>query len=110
MENWLRNGERGISSETIFEVLTGHCILSSRWGQSTPQDPSDFYRCWKLLVAIPEFKERIKEVGEKIPHWKPIADNWSELEAIFIEELDREDGTAPKLYKRLHELNGDVVK
>lgn len=107
MKDWLRNGERGISSETIFEVMTGIPLASETWGYSTPRDPSDFNRCHKLLKAVPEFRDRIKEVGEKFPHWKPIVENWDELEALFSEELKRKDGMAPKLYKRINELNGE---
>ena len=108
MRDWIRTGERGISSETIFEALTGMPLVAEMWGYSTPRDPSDFHRCYKLLKAVPEFRERIKEVGEKFPHWKPIADNWDELERLFEEELfGRDDGKAPKLYDRLHQLNGE---
>jgi hypothetical protein len=104
MMEWLRNGERSISSETIFEVMTGISLIRQR--HCTPQDPSDFNRCYGLLLEVPEFRGRIKEVGETFPDWKPFTDNWDELEHLFEEELVREDGRAPKLYKRLHELNG----
>jgi hypothetical protein len=107
MKDWLRNGERGISSETIFEALTGIPLVSGVWGYSTPRDPSDFYRCYKLLKAVPEFRNRIKEVGEQFPHWKPLVENWDELEVLLEEELKRSDDKAPKLYNRIHELNGD---
>lgn len=103
MKEWLRNGERGISSETIFEVMTGIPLGQKHY---TPQDPSDFNRCYMLLLTVPEFRGRIKEVGEAFPAWKSLTDNWDELECLFEEESLREDRKAPKLYARLHELNG----
>ena len=103
MKEWLRNGERGISSETIFEAMTGIPLGQKH---NTPQDPSDFNRCYMLLLTVPEFRGRIKEVGEAFPDWKPLINNWDELEHLFEEELLREDHKAPKLYARLHELNG----
>lgn len=103
MKEWLRNGERGISSETIFEVMTGIPLGQKH---DTPRDPSDFNRCYMLLLTVPEFRGRIKEVGEVFPDWKPLTDNWDELECLFEEESLREDRKAPKLYARLHELNG----
>lgn len=35
---------------------------------------------------------------------KPLVDAWDELEALYAEEINRKDGTAPKLYTRMKEL------
>lgn len=43
---WLRSGERGISSETIFSTITG---LELNQCGSHPLDPADFRRCSLLL-------------------------------------------------------------
>jgi hypothetical protein len=103
MVKWLDKGERGVSSETIFETLTGHELcVPSRFGYLTPTDAFDFIRCHKLLQEIPEFRVRIREVGQKHPHWKPLTDNWIELELLYLSG----DGSGfLKLNKRLHELN-----
>ena len=105
--NWLRHGDRGISSDTIFEVLQNYELGVCRWDYETPQDPSDFNRCVKLLDAIPEWRAFLPLVSETHQHWKPIIDHWDELEALLKEEKSRPDGMAPKLYKRLSELNAE---
>ncbi len=43
---------------------------------------------------------------DNFPARKSLTDNWDELEHLFEEESLREDRKAPKLYARLHELNG----
>jgi hypothetical protein len=104
-DEWLNTGERGTSSETIFEVMADHALGMKNWGWSTPQDPSDFYRCYTLLQLFPEWKSELHKVADKHPNWKPIIDNWDELCYLLEEELQRADGKAPKLYRRLTELN-----
>src|SRR4051812_45875580 len=46
---WLKNGDTGISSLTILEVMTGHTAERT----DTPLDPSDFGRCYRLLKVMP---------------------------------------------------------
>lgn len=75
---WLANGETGISSKTIYAVLTGtdedtvFNTSPSWWRHDVPHDPSDFRRCYLLLRFIPEWKPRLHEVAERFPKWKPI--------------------------------------
>jgi hypothetical protein len=102
---WLRTGERGSSSETIFEVLAEHPIMREPFAGSTPRDPSDFRRCYLLLEAIPEWRNELQKVAEVYPEWKPFADNWPELERLYLEEAPTKK--APKLYSRIHQLNGE---
>ena len=74
---WLANGETGISSKTIHAVLTGMVDdmvfnASPSWLKyDVPHDPSDFRRCYLLLKLIPEWRERLDEVAERFPKWKP---------------------------------------
>lgn len=100
---WIRTGERGLSSETIFEVLADHPLMEEDMEGSTPQDPSDFRRCYLLLEAIPEWREELQKVADQHPRWQPLVDNWAELEELYLQELPT--GKAPKLYARLHQLN-----
>lgn len=104
MERWIRTGSRGISSETIFEVLSGNLILPECLVGGRPQDPSDFKRCSLLLATIPEWGDRLQEVADKYPSWQLLVTHWGELEALLIEELDNGDGRAPRLYRRMKEL------
>ena len=97
-ENWLMSGDTGTSSLTIYSVMTGHA--SDR--HDVPYDPADFGRCYRLLKRHPEFRSRMGEVADKYPKWQGLVDAWSELTALYEEELP--SGKAPKLYARIQTL------
>ena len=107
---WLANGETGISSKTIHAVLTGMVDntvfnTSPSWFRyDVPSDPSDFRRCYLLLKFIPEWKQRLHEVAERFPKWKPFVEQWDELTQLYEEERENVDGKARKLYARMREL------
>jgi len=81
---WLRTGERGISSEAIFSHLTGIRVLNPTWGLDGPHDFGDFRRCELLLEAVPEFRERFGEMKTVSPYWARLVDEWPNL----VRELD----------------------
>ena len=100
--NWIRNGERWISSETIFDVL-GWPIAEARYSFDTPQDASDFRRCYELISQIPEWRDRLPEVVKVHPHWKLIVDHWDELVSCLL--IDMADGDGRSCYRLLNRLN-----
>ena len=95
---WYRSYQTGISSETIFEVMTGIPVRR----HDMPYDPSDFSRCYELLERFPEWKPRLHEVSARFPRWKGLIDNWDKLTELYEEE--KPTGEAPKLYKLIDEL------
>ena len=107
---WLLLGETGVSSETIAYALSGikpeTTVLADgtltrrphRW--DIPHDAADFRRCLLLLEYIPEWRERLPEVAERFPAWKPIVEHWDELEYIY------ENGNNAHFYARLRKLQG----
>lgn len=99
---WLRTGERGVSSEGIFGHLTGIPIYQGR--PSPPTDPSDFRRCRLLVQAVPSFRSKLPRMAELGPQWKAIVDHWDELCAIMDEEIPNGTGHAPRLWDRMGEL------
>jgi hypothetical protein len=105
---WIRHGERGTSSEVIFETLSGNLLQTESWGYSTPSDASDFSRCFELLSLIPEWKPRLIEVAEKHRHWKLIVEHWEELENLFKEAM--EDKTASNPYWKFNQLLNKINK
>lgn len=107
MLEWIRNGERGTSSETIFEVLADHPLQREGWAGATPRDPADFRRCYLLLEAIPEWKTELQKVADVYPAWQPLVDNWSELERLYLIESADPAGKVPRLYMMLARLNGE---
>lgn len=104
--NWLATGERGTSSDTIFSHLTGINVMG-KWGMRTPSDPADLMRCRKLLAAVPEFRERFKEMATVSPLWASLVKEWDALCALMDEEApdwNKGRGSAPKTYQRMKQL------
>lgn len=80
---WYRGGDTGMSSETIFEVMTNIPVKR----HDIPYDPSDFGRCHRLLELFPEWRSRLDEVAQRFPVWKPFVDNWAKMEEIYLRDL-----------------------
>lgn len=99
-EGWIRNGDTGTSSETIWSVLSGHPVRKT----DIPYDPDDFGRCYRLLRVMPSWRARLGEVADVHSAWRPLVDAWDELTALYEEELP--SGRCPKLYQRLQVLRG----
>jgi len=97
---WLLSGDTGVSSKTIFAVMTG----SDMKGADVPHDPDDFGRCYRLLSHFPEWKTRLSEVAAKFPIWGPMVAAWEELAALYEKETKNHCGVAPKLYDRMKTL------
>lgn len=92
---WLRNGEQGISSKTMFKYLDGRDI-TGRY-ESTPSDPDDFKRCYKLLQAVPQWKSQLHKMKAVSPVWAKLVDNWDKLTEMYEQNV-REDW---KNYKKI---------
>ena len=97
-EDWMRYGEVGTSSETIWSVLSGHPIRDP----GLPGDPDDFRRCHLLLEALPWWRGRLPEVAVVYPEWGPMVREWPRMTELFLEELPT--GRAPRLYELMQKL------
>jgi len=83
---WLANGERGVSSNTIFTHMTG-IEATNGWGHDVPHDPADLRRCRLLLERCPEFMPQFREhMGKASPKWAALVARWDELCAVMDEE------------------------
>ena len=87
-QEWLLKGDRGISAETIFGAITGLFINRSKY---PPADPVDFYRCYKLIKAVPEWKPELHKVAELSKTWKNVIDNWDKLSELLEEQIEWRD-------------------
>lgn len=88
-EQWIINGETGVSSMTIWAVLMNAVMDDEdryRGSYDIPYDSGDFGRCYKLLEAVPGFRERLGEVGERFPIWRPFVREWEFLERMYAQE------------------------
>lgn len=103
---WIVGNDTGVSSKTIWAVMQGTVDGVNRSGGNfdVPHDPSDFGRCFRLLQLIPEWRDDLAKVAEVFPAWKPLVDVWSDLEALYVKELQRPDRRAPELYERMQKL------
>jgi hypothetical protein len=103
--DWLLSGDTGISSKTIYSVLTGKRSAGGRDGDA-PYDPDDFGRCYRLLKRYPHWVEQLPKVAEAWPIWREFVPRWKEMCALYESEaMPDEKGfakagsRAPKLYE-----------
>ena len=86
---WATNGEQGMSSKTMFNYFAKdtpvRLILNER--PTHPSDPSDFKRCYKLLQAVPQWKERLVELKTLSPVWERLVDNWDKLTEMYEQNV-----------------------
>lgn len=104
---WQAKGRVGISSATMASIALD--MDKNFYGRyfAPPSDPSDLNRCRKLVKAIPEIRDYFPAIGEKVPKFKPILDNWDELMMLLSAEINRPDNRAPETYRRMKELLGE---
>jgi hypothetical protein len=84
MNFWLQKGEHGMSSETIFQVISGQRITDRL---THPYDPDDFRRCYLLIKAIPEWKEELYLLKTISPVWSKLVENWDKLTEMLEEQM-----------------------
>ena len=108
--DWLSNGERGLSSEQIASTLTGVNIVG-RWHRTHPSDPADFRRCEMLLRSVPEARRHLGELRSVSPEWAALVGSWVEIASTFEAELPgaltaggRSHGSASDTYRLMREL------
>jgi hypothetical protein len=102
---WLARGERGLSSESIVEAVTGERIGRYERGVNHPHDPGDLRRCILLIEHVPlvalVFKDAMRD---KSPEWKALVAAWDDLVALFREEEAENTGRAPRTYALMREM------
>lgn len=106
---WLQHGDCGRSSMTISHALHGVPTVPSKVlpGPAVPYDADDLRRCVQLLDLLPEWRDRILEVGDRVPAWRPMVARWAELEQVY--RMERTDGGGYQDTDRLlKELRGEA--
>lgn len=98
---WWKNGERGLSSETIFNQLSGRGASKNSYH---PCDPDDFRRCYLLLKAIPEWKDRLVLLKSISQSWSNLVHHWDELTAMLEEML------AGKKSSKMYDLMQTLIR
>lgn len=104
--NWLANGERGTSSDTLFTHLTG--ITAIRGYQSHPLDLDDFRRCELLLRQVPGLREKLHHARQISPVWARLVQHWDEIVNTLESEIPGyfkgATGKAQKTYALMESL------
>lgn len=93
--SWLCGDDNGISSKTIVSAI----IQTKSEYVDVPHDPSDFGRCYRLLIEIPELREHLHLVSKKYPKWKGIIENWDRLSNIYFRDF--KSNQSNELYRLL---------
>ena len=78
---WIANGFVGMSSKTMW-----NCFMNiTKFPINHPHDPDDFSRCYKLLEAVPEWKEKsnMRKLKKLSEPWSNLVDNWDKLTEMY---------------------------
>ena len=76
---WKEHGETGASSNAMW-----HCLMEdSNFIICHPWDPDDFGRCYKLLQAVPEWKNELHKLKSLSLVWSRLVDNWDVLTEMY---------------------------
>ena len=97
---WWNNGERGMSSETMWNCLSG----KKDFKVSIPYDPDDFKRCYKLLEVIPEWKTELNKLKKLSKTWCNYVDNWELMTMMYESHLKKNENRMVDLYDLMQEL------
>lgn len=100
---WIVSRDTGLSSRTIWGVMMG---VDCEW-PSLPYDPADFGRCYRLLMLMPSWRERLPDVATRYPEWGPLVAAWSELEQMYLAALEAGERHSPEMY---HFMQGLVAE
>jgi hypothetical protein len=102
---WLFGDDTGISSKSMAAVALG-VTKTGRREFGAPHDPSDFGRCYRLVLAVPEIIDAFPAISKRVPVFTGILENWDELCALY--ERDLPTGRSNDLYNRIKELRGET--
>lgn len=90
---WLRNGERGLSSNAMCKRIFG---VPADAGINTPQDPDDLRSCLLFLDAANAHDKVLMMAGVS-PEWERLVAAWDQIVTTFWEEM-QSGNAAPKTY------------
>jgi hypothetical protein len=104
---WLLSNNTGTSSESMVAVFMG---VERARGIDYPIDPSDFRRCYRLLQAIPEFRDMLPMMRATCGVWSRLVDHWDELTAMYEEAMKTPHLPAKKMYDLMYSLRWTPMK
>lgn len=105
---WLATGERGVSSETMFSVLTGVDLMDGDRG-SHPWDTDDFRRCRLLLEQVPELEPELHKMASVSEAWAGLVRSWTKICLAMdweAPEWRKRNGSSPTAYQLIKQAIG----
>jgi len=81
LDEWIINGETGVSSKTMWACLK-NIKINKDFG-SIPYDADDFSRCYKFIKECNLTFPELYIISEKLPYWKPFIENWQVLVDMY---------------------------
>jgi hypothetical protein len=105
--HWMLGGDTGVSSKSMAAIAIG-VEKGDVFGYDAPHDPSDFGRCYRLVLCAPEVIDAFPAITKKVPAFAGILANWDELCELY--ERDLSTGRSEDLYNRIKELRGDSYR
>lgn len=103
---WLKQGNRGKSSEAMFARFSGVKSITDD-PAAFPRDPSDLARCRLLLESVPEFANKLYVMRSVSPIWNALVDHWEALCATMDQEAPNwrdGHGSSPETYRMMNDL------
>lgn len=83
---WAMGTWTNLPSKSIWSVMMGLVEKNTFCDgkkYDVPHDAPDMNACCSLLITIPEWKGRLRELTDALPKWKPFVDNWERIEEIY---------------------------
>ncbi len=77
---WLNSDDVGASSGFMAYVLSNGPVVDN----NHPRDNSDFGRCHRFLLAVPEAREKLQLMADHGQAWKNLAADWDKLTALYV--------------------------
>jgi len=104
---WIIGDDTGVSSKTIWAVMTKSTNAKMPFGCDIPHDPSDFGRCYRLLEHFPEWKKRLNEIPKFFPKWGPMIREWDKMTELW--EKESQFDRCPELFAFMQTLNDECM-
>jgi len=107
LDDWIINGDIGISSKTMWAALKG-LDIRPEYGNK-PYDPDDFSRCYKLVKQCNITEQDLQKISRILPYWKPYIDNWHKLTKMY-EQNNKDNWINSKkigMYEFMQELSAE---
>ena len=98
--SWLRDGERGASSNAMCKRIFGIPVDA---GSDYPHDPDDLRRCLLFLDAT-DAHDKVDLMSGVSDEWQRLVSRWDELVVLFEEEVAGGSKSAPATYALMKEV------